>query len=261
MKTIITTLPIYDRLAKQCYERSNHYVKDQRIVISCPNNYLPNIQWLDNGSTSVTRIDLIDVNGNITDITSYFAALPAKVTLTVNSYFVGSGYLSTAIPCGLFYLKITTDDITLYSEWFNAQINTDWPYFEFYNTCDFGDILYQTGFTQNLWINSEAMECTFPIEEEGVKNGFGQFVRSFARQTKTYLIKSFEVPDYLVDVFNRMKLHDTILFTNQFGETLEVYNLVVEHEYIFDDNFYAVLNITFDLGETAVISGCCNNLV
>lgn len=131
----------------------------------------------------------------------------------------------------------------------------------FHNTCDLGDILYHDGFTQTLWFESETMEPSFPLEEEGQKNGEGRFVKTFARQTKKYLARTKNISDYMVDVLHRLRLHDTITLTDLVGDTNTVYNLEVEHEWLFDDKYYAKAELTFDYDETIVLSGCCSNII
>ena len=264
MKTIYTTLPIYDRIEKQTFQRSKRSVPDRICPIICPTNQLPSFQWIDNTATTVTSIETIHLSGTITDISSLFT-LPTLVTLTSNNYFVYTGgVIGGTLDCGNQYLRITTDAGVYYSDWFNAEDLTDdnWQClkFDFSNICDLGNILYQTGFTQTAWIRSEAMECTYPIDEEGVKNGEGLFVRTFARQTKKYTVRIADMPDFMVDVFNRMKFHDTVLLTDLVGDQNEVFNLEVEHEWT-EDKYYALITLTFDYDETVIIAGCCNNFV
>ena len=129
----------------------------------------------------------------------------------------------------------------------------------FSNTCDLGDILYSDGFTQTVWFESETMENSYPQEEEGQKNGESRFVRTFARQVKKYLARTKDLPAYMVDVFNRMKLHNTVTLIDLVGDTNTVYNLEVEHEWLFDDKYYAKLDLTFDYDESVVVSSCCVN--
>jgi hypothetical protein len=260
MKTVYTTLPIYDKIEKQTYQRSKDKGMDKPVPIICSTSELPSFQWIDGGDgcTSVTSVEVIDFNGNV----SALALTVTLVTLTSNSYFVYAGG-AVSLSCGLQYLKITMDNAKVYySEWFDAKTVTDCIMIEFSNVCDLGNILYQTAFVQKTWIKSEPMEETFPLEEEGVKNGEGMFVRSFARQPKKYLVITNTLPSYMVDVFNRMRLHDTVLLTDLVGDTNEVFNLEVEHEYLENtSNYYAKISLTFDYDETFIVSGCCNNLI
>ena len=128
------------------------------------------------------------------------------------------------------------------------------------NTCDLGDILYSEGLTQSVWFESETMEPSFPQEDQGVNNGEERFVRSFARQTKKYLARTLDMPDFMAEVFHRMKLHDSIEMIDLVGNENDIYNLEVEHEWLFDDKYLVRVDLTFDYDEAFVIAGCCNNL-
>jgi len=387
MKTIYTTLPIYNKLEKQCFRRGYAAGHDRVIPITCPRHRLPSFQWLDgdDNANTVIKVELISEAGVSTDITTYFSALP----LLVNDYFYYNGdSLNYLLPTGVYYLKITTyaDTYIYYSEWFqvtcvyeNVMYNphgtvsiveydtltvsggaitsavnaagaawcqsnsfdvktgdtfklityltlnsgelptvylleigvvirsnitqmvsgyneisltatgngtvvfmftntaaADWETAEillqrdystkylildFYNTCDLGDLLYHHGFTQTLWFESEPMENSFPLDDKGVENGEGRFVRTFGRQTKKYLCRTNLVPDYIAEVMHRAKLHDTITLTNLFGDVNDVYNLEIEHQWNGTDKYYATIDMTFDYNEAFVVAGCCNNMV
>lgn len=175
---------------------------------------------------------------------------------------------------GLNFITLTVTDtataeLNLYNtdvaNWSTSEIlvireySTKYLTINFHNDCDLGDIYYHGGFTQTAYIDSEPMEPSFPIEEEGIKNGEGQFIRTFARQVKKYLLRTKEMPDYMVDVFNRMKLCDSIQLIDLVGDVHDVFNLEVEHEWLGTDKYYAKIDLTFDYNEAVVISGCCNN--
>jgi hypothetical protein len=391
MKTIITTLPIYDKIAKQCYQRAARARQetDKPFPIICPRHRLPSYQYNAEAVAvgAVTRIDLVDMAGSLTDITTYFPTLSDTHTVGTDVYYkYDGGTLNYLMTVGIYYLKIThANGYVYYSEWFHVdcvyenlittwtnsanpadyriftangpsilmaedpapapasgysnnfsispqenitviflhtqtfgtipilslligasvvdtgavvaglnaitltstiggtahlefsntdgvatqwntsdvnvirEYSTKYLTLNFHNDCDLGDILYHTGWNQSMWFESEAMEMLFPQEEEGVKNGEGQFIRSFARQDKKYIARTKQMPDYMVDVFNRMKLHETIELIDLVGDVHDVYNLEVDHEWLDNDKYYARINLTFDYGEAFVIAGCCNN--
>jgi hypothetical protein len=384
MKTIYTSLPIYNKYQKQCFERGKHAGFDTPNPIVCPRHRLPSFQWLDesDGAASVTRVDLMVIPGHSSqDITTWFT-LPTMIPLA-HDYFTYSGNtLNKLLTVGTWFLLITMDNGKEYfSDWFTvdcvfenlitSMTNNVYEHFtsatgvitvaieegadgsaysnsftvskgesltvvffltlnsgqlpsvslvkpgvgtysnivataaglnvitliptisdslvlwisnngaadfttsqisltrnysdkylimNFHNDCDLGDIYYHGGFTQTLWFKSEPMESVFPLEESGITNGEGQVVRTFARQTKKYIVRTDKMPDYMVDVFNRMRLHDTVTLTDLVGDTNTIYNLEVEHEWLAPDKYYAQINLTFDYDETVVIGGCCNNL-
>lgn len=282
MKTIITTLPIYDKLSKQCYERANS-VKDDGlgvVPIISARHRLPSFQWLDgsDGAASVSKIETVDINGIATDITAKFT-LPAMIPLN-NDYFQYSGTtLNSLLNTGTYYLKITTNNAKIYySEWFKvdcvfsdsnlpptATYSTKYLIWTFYHSIngtavDFGDILYHHGFTQVLYLESDALEPSFPTEEQGQTNGDGRFVRTFARQTKKYSARTKLLPAYMVDVFNRMKLHGSVTMIDLVGDSHTIYNLEVEHEWYDEEKNYALISLKFDYDETVLVSGCASNI-
>ncbi len=130
----------------------------------------------------------------------------------------------------------------------------------FQNSCDIGDMMYEAGFEQTMFLNSEPMEQTYPTKEEGQENGEGKFVRTFARQVKKYNCKAGSFPDYMIDVFNRMKLYDDIELIDTVGNVNQVHNLEAEHEWLPPGKYYANINLTFDYDEAVVVMACCVNL-
>jgi hypothetical protein len=127
----------------------------------------------------------------------------------------------------------------------------------FEHSCDLGDIQYEDDFEQVLYLESETMEPTFPYTEKGAENGYGLFVPTFQRQDKIYLIKTKLIAQYIVDVLHRLKLHDTIILTDLVGDEWTVDEIDVEHDWQFDDKYYALATITVNLGEEIVVTGCC----
>jgi hypothetical protein len=385
MKTIMTSLPIYDKIEKQWFERGKKGGVDKPVPVLSPRHRLPSFQWLDDGDgcNHVDKIELIERDLSSTNITTYFVALPSSHAITGDKYFSYDGdTLNYLIETGTYYLKITMDNNKIYySDWFRTECiyenlltsllnvsydtfdidgisltsvintggddngssnlftvtsgetikimfnltlnsgqlptiyiaNSGWVLFSqvdavaglneltlvptfsgdaririrntaasnfstgeihvyresisnyliinFSNTCDIGDILYHDGFTQTLWLESEPMETTFPIDDKGVEDGEGRFIRTFARQVKKYSIKTKELPGFMVDVFHRMRLHDDIELTDLVGDDNEVYNLEVEHEWLWDDKYYAQISLTFDYNEVFIVAGCCNNII
>jgi len=102
------------------------------------------------------------------------------------------------------------------------------------------------------------MEPTFPYREQGQENGNGVFIPTWQRQDKIYQIRTKLLPQYLVDVLHRLKLHDTITLIDTLGDEYTVQEIDVEHEWQFDDKYYALATLSVDLGEGIVNTGCCS---
>src|SRR5512133_372626 len=116
MTTIYTTLPIYDSVLKQDYNRTGCI-----IPIYTPRHRLPSFQYKTTETPgAVTRIDLVNSAGVLTDITTYFPTLSDAYALTASTYYKYDGdTLNYLLPYGTFYLKIThANGYYYYSEWF-----------------------------------------------------------------------------------------------------------------------------------------------
>lgn len=117
MKTIYTTLPIYDSVLKQDYNRTGCIVP-----IYTPRHRLPSWQF-NAEATTVGAIDgvyLINAAGASTTITTYFPTLSDDYALSTDTYYKYDGdTLNYLLPYGAYYLKITTaNSYIYYSEWF-----------------------------------------------------------------------------------------------------------------------------------------------
>jgi hypothetical protein len=225
--------------------------------------------------TSIAYSDAFDVQiGEVITIITNFTQNSGEAPTAQLNTGGGAGSDSDTLAAGLNIIQLTATvngSVRLYiftsnpTNWSTTEVLVMRSYSEKYlimnfsNSCDLGDILYHEGFTQTIWFESETLEPSFPTEEEGLKDGEGKYIRTFARQVKKYLAKTLVMPDFMADVFYRMKLHDTVELVNLVGDVNDVYNLEVEHEWLFDDKYYVRFNLTFDYDEAFIIGGCCNN--
>ena len=235
------------------------------------------VSAINNAAGAYAHSELISVrNGESITFITYLTLLAGELPQV---YLVDPGVAimsnQVALAAGLNEITLTatgTGDYTLHinnnntSTFAMSEIVVYREYSEKYltinfsNTCDLGDILYDDGLLQTIWFESETMEPSFPQEEEGINNGDNRFIRAFARQIKKYVARTKEMPAFMVDVFNRMKLHDTVSLIDLVGDENTVYNLEVEHEWLDNDKYYTIITLTFDYDEAFVVAGCCNNL-
>lgn len=129
MKTIYTTLPIYDSVLKQDYNRSGCI-----IPIYTPRHRLPSWQYQTTETPgAVTAITLINAAGTLMDLTPYFGTLSDAYVLGASTYYKYDGdTLYYLLPYGAYYIKIThANGYYYYSEWFVVtdvypKLFTDW---------------------------------------------------------------------------------------------------------------------------------------
>jgi len=148
--------------------------------------------------------------------------------------------------------NFSTSEMLVYTQYACGYVTIS-----FSNCCTLNDIRYDNDFYQTLWIKSDNIEQQFPYVEKGQENGNGKFIPTFRRQEKTYLIRTGLIPQFLVDVLHRIKMHDAITYIDQVGDEFVIQNIDVEHEWQFDDKYYAMASITISLGEEIVAGGCC----
>ena len=134
--------------------------------------------------------------------------------------------------------------------------------FEYWNTCDLGNIYYQGGQHFIFYLDADVGEPIHEEVEEGQENGDGDFIPTYRRQMKRYRIRTGLIPDYLIDAIQRMKLHDTIELTFKSGEIEQIYNVDVEPEWQFEKYAWqGTVTLTFDIDESITVGACCDNLV
>ncbi len=133
--------------------------------------------------------------------------------------------------------------------------------FEYWNTCDLGNIYYQGGQKFLFYLDGDVLEPFHEDTEDGQEDGEGDFIATYRRQMKRYRIRTALVPDYLVDAMQRMKLHDNIWLTFKTGEIERVYNVDVEVDWQFEKYCWqGTVVLTFDMDEKVIIGACCDNL-
>lgn len=145
-----------------------------------------------------------------------------------------------------------TSEILIYTQYACGYITLS-----FSSCCNLGDLLYEDDFLQTLWIKSDNIEPAFPYTEKGQENGLGKFIPTFRRQDKTYVIRTGLVSQYMIDVLNRLKMHDEMTYIDQVGDAFVIETVDTEAEWIGDNKYYANATITIDLGESITTFGCC----
>ena len=133
--------------------------------------------------------------------------------------------------------------------------------FEYWNTCDLGNIYYQGGQHFIFYLDADVAEPFHEEVEDGQENGDGDFIPTYRRQMKRYRIRTGLIPDYLIDAIQRMKLHDHIELTFKSGEVEQIYNIDVEPEWQFEKYAWqGTVTLTFDMDESITVGACCDNL-
>lgn len=131
---------------------------------------------------------------------------------------------------------------------------------EWRNSCDIGDKLYQTGYTNVLYFDTIIGIPKTTHQTEGIENGDGAITTTFQRRTKAYEMTVL-IPEYVLDALQDVRLHDTIKITSI--EPYRVYEVTdkttfqVDSNFEFDSQCMATAIISFEADEVLIKSGCC----
>lgn len=131
----------------------------------------------------------------------------------------------------------------------------------FANPCDIGNVYYQTGFVQWIYLDAELSKPDFIDETEEDIDEEGNTLLTFQKLSKRYRLTAF-VPEYIVNALKTLPMHDAVGLQYTDGTvSMDMKNIKVESE--FDDDFngcMATVAITFESDNVIVKSGCCVNI-
>ncbi len=125
---------------------------------------------------------------------------------------------------------------------------------EYWNTTDLGDVLYQTGYKNRLYLDVEVERPDYNTTIESDLNGDNQELPRFKKWEKVYKFRAWMQED-LLDAFTFMQLHDSIEITLQTGDTIYVDQLRVEYEW---EEAGCLADVTVSFTEDYVVAGNCN---
>jgi len=92
---------------------------------------------------------------------------------------------------------------------------------EWWNDHDLGDVLYQDGFKNKIFLNIEVEKPEYNTVIESDLNGDAVEIAKFRKWEKVYKFECWMTED-LVDAFSFMQIHDNIEVTLQSGDVIQV---------------------------------------
>ena len=179
------------------------------------------------------------------------------------------------IPCGNYYMMLTTTDDTIYySEVISVKdfIPSHSPYvmLEWFNNCDLSDVIYQNinsyAYKNRMYIDGPISKPEYPFKEDGVEDGNSDYNVTFQKWEKKEILTVAKCPDFIVDSLTTMKLHDTIEVTKPLRKkqlsVLPAYEIKsMEFEVIPVMNDFANnVEIKMLLNDKVIDSTCCTNI-
>lgn len=127
---------------------------------------------------------------------------------------------------------------------------------EWWNDHDLGDVVYQSGFRNIIYLDVEVDEPEYQTTIESDLNGDNQEITKFRKWEKVYHFKLWGTED-LTDAFTFMQVHDNIEVTLQTGQLIEVEKHRLRAEVKWEPiGCLAEIDVTF--AENYVVAGNCD---
>jgi len=127
---------------------------------------------------------------------------------------------------------------------------------EWWNDHDLGDVLYQDGYKNKIYLDVEVDKPEYNVQIETDLNGDSSPITKFRRWEKVYKFECWMQED-LVDAFSFMQIHDNIEVTLQTGEVIEVAKHTMRVEPSWEEiGCLAKSTVTFT--ENYTVAGNCD---
>lgn len=132
---------------------------------------------------------------------------------------------------------------------------------EWKNTCDLGNIYYQSNYWNKIYLDASIGRPDYLYEIEEESNDDAVKIANYQKLEKAYKIEVY-VPEYVVDALQAMQLHDTIRLSLTDGSySSSIRNVKVNASWEdISNHCLALVEITFQQDDQVVKTSCCNNL-
>lgn len=131
--------------------------------------------------------------------------------------------------------------------------------FEYWNDTDLGEVLYQFGYHNKIYLNVEIEKPEYNITIEAEQNGDNVEITKFRKWEKVRKFEIFMQED-LVDAFSFMAIHDNIEVTLRTGEVLTVQKHTMKVEPNWEElGCLAKVNVSFVV-DYVTAGSCQTNL-
>ena len=116
----------------------------------------------------------------------------------------------------------------------------DYLVLEYSNEKDFAGIIYQTGFTNRLYLDVDIGIPEYETVEESELDGENNEKPTFQKVQKKYKIE-FVCPEYILDALYLVRLHDNIFVKLKNNESSKIDTFEITHSWINEDGWAKTL--------------------
>jgi hypothetical protein len=128
---------------------------------------------------------------------------------------------------------------------------------QFGNSCDLEGYYLKDGFTFTTYLEGEVYESEEDKYEEGEDDSNGDFIPTFKRGLKRYIVRLGLMNLATVEMLHSLRVFDTFTLTMQTGEVMPIFRPEFTHEWQFAELQYATGELKFDMGEINKKLYCC----
>jgi len=273
------------------YENIEHQNRHRRVPgadlnhfkLLYPQGYIPPFQIKRDASPApILAVSLYRADGVLVgDMDSYIVNDQLVIiNLDDSDYIVHFGSVPldsfTAPADGDYYFSITSGGDTWYSEIITyktfdpSNLDLDGCVLTkvtFWSTCDVADIFYRTveaGYEQYksfFYLDTTIHAPEWEHEDEGTKDGEGNFYADFVQSTKSHLIEGI-YPEYFLDVLNTlpqyMGRNSTVEISTAYGYTSAINQVLIDPQYTDKTKIWAQTKVTFSVG-FFFTTNCCDS--
>lgn len=126
-----------------------------------------------------------------------------------------------------------------------------------WSPCDIGNLLYQTGYINTLYLEAEPIKSDPEYLEEGSEDGEKNFIPKFVKLTDIVTMQDF-MPEHVVDALSAVIIHPYVYVTTKnTGYVGKARRFQCTSKYI--GLCYAVTDVKFQMETTLLKSQCCSD--
>lgn len=257
---------IYTRLSAQNRFKRHCANQNSFSLITRTNRFLPFIIKRDLILDQIESWEAYDLEGGLAHTVVPQETGYEIYTLGTSQYIIYYGAIidGLVMECGSYYLKISDGTNDWFSEVFTVgDFTTNGnPYavLEWSHSHDVGDIIYQTGYVNRLYLDIELGEPDYITEEEVSKDVLGNEIDILVRTQKQYKSTIAALPEYLVDSLT-LSLQGADEVSITLPENQETIAVIQARAQVLDwinDGCSANVELRFKV-EESLVSKTCNS--
>ena len=235
-------------------------VIDRPQIICDKTLLMPFILTRTASATEISSILLVNKDGTSTDITTYFNSLIDIQTDSTFDYirYYGNVAFSSSLSYGVYRLVIADGTNTWYSEYFKIKELSSAIEFEYWNTKDIGNIVYQEDFKFRFSINGFIKDSgKYQNYVDEIENRNKDIFKTFQRKDKLWQVEFF-ANSYLYDAVQFMEMHDNIVIYDRDNASAEIEITDIIAEPISKTDYLSV-KIEFKVSDNKILVGATDS--